>query len=74
VDVTENGRVDLIAKQLDRIEYKLDKLVDDTNDDFGAVHSRINKVESRVSRIEAVGAFLQVVWAAVVGVVARRWQ
>jgi len=71
--MAENGRVDLIAKQLDRIEYKLDKLVDDTNDDFGAVHSRINKVESRVSRIEAIGGVLQLAWGAVIAFLSKRW-
>lgn len=71
--MAENGRVDLIAKQLDRIEYKLDKLVDDTNDDFGAVHSRINKVESRVSRIEGIGGALQVVWGGLIAFLSKRW-
>jgi len=62
VDVTENGRVDMIVQQLDRIEDKLDRY-----------NERLGKVENRVTRIEAIGAFLQVVWAAIVSAVARRW-
>ena len=73
VDVTENGRIEMIVGQLNRIEDKLDRMIEETHDDFGAVHSRINKVESRVTRIEAIGAFLQVVWAAIVSAVVRRW-
>jgi hypothetical protein len=60
--MAENGRVDIIVKQLDRIEGKLDQLTRDTNDDFDVVHNRINKVENRVSRIEGIGGALQVVW------------
>jgi hypothetical protein len=73
VNVTENGRIEMIVGQLNRIEDKLDQVIRDTNDDFDKVHSRINKVESRVTRIEAIGAFLHVVWAAIVSAVARRW-
>lgn len=64
--MAENGRVDLIIKQLDRIERKLDDMSGRVSKVERDTHDRIAKVESRVSRIEVIGGMFQALWAGLI--------
>ncbi len=68
----ENGRVGIIIEMLKQMNEKLDNVIRDTQDDLNVVHSRINKVENRVTRIEAIGSVLQFIWGAVLTYIGKR--